>query len=265
MKTLVIINGATGDIGSACFARFSRERDTDIIGLSRQALPANAFCVNGQLPDATLICSLGDISEQEDCKNFVKKIQKDIYAQIIYIHAVGVYPVELDNTGNIAVSNDDDNDGVDDRVEKLSHDAFFAMTRALEDFGLPVRALILGSIADKFTPLVHRSWWTVMGKVKEKMKNEVVQKNTVSFFVLNISSVMSPRELITRPFVFQNTNADGSFWLMPHEVAEEVALLMFSKKHGFVEEELFHNADYYEEDYFSDIKYTQRRRAELGI
>jgi hypothetical protein len=139
------------------------------------------------------------------------------------------------------------------------------MTGALKSIGLPVKALIFGGIADKFKPVVHKSWWTVMEKTKEKMRKEAEQKGNISFFLLNISSVICPHELITRPFVFQNTNADASFWLMPHEVAEQVAALVFSKQTGFVEDDLFHKADYYEKDYFVDTKFTKRKRDELGI
>jgi len=264
MKTLVVINEVTGAIGSACLARFSRERNTNILGLSRQALPAETFYTNRYLPDNTLICSIGDISKPTDCKSLAQKIDPELYDRIVYIHAVGVYPFELDNTGNIHVSHDDDNDGIDDRVIELSHKAFFAMTEALKSTGPPIKALIFGSIADKFRPAVHRSWWAVIDMTKERMKNEVARENSVSFFVLNVSSVICPHEIITRPFVFQHTNADPAFWLMPHEVAERIVELTLSEKTGFVESELFHNASYYEEGYFSDDKFTNRKKAELG-
>lgn len=265
MKTLVIINGVTGAIGNACLARFSREHETTIIGLSRQALSADPFCVDGYLPDNTLVCSIGDISNKDDCKSFSQKINKDFYDKVIYIHAVGVYPFELDDAGNIRVSNDNDNDGIDDRVVKLSYEAFFAMIEALEGLGLPIRALIFGGIADEFKPLVHKSWWTVMGKIKDRMKEEIQKKSEISFFVLSISSVICSHELITRPFVFLKTNADPSFWLLPHEIANQVAALLFSKRNGFIEDKLFHKAGYYEKDYFSNDKFTDRKRNELGI
>ncbi len=265
MKNLIIINGVTGALGSACLARFSREYGTTIIGLSRKAQRADTFCANGYLPNSTLICSIGDISNKEDCISFSKKIDRSFYEKIVYIHAVGVYPFELDIVGNIHVSNDDDNDGIDDRVVKLSHNALFAMTEALENIGLPIKVLTFGSIADKFKPMIHKSWWTVIKKTKDRMKKKIKQKNKTSFFVLNISSVICPNEIITRPFVFPNTNANAIFWLMPHEVAEKVTTLVLSKKEGFTEDSIFHNADYYERDYFTDPKFTKRKKSELGI
>ena len=104
-----------------------------------------------------------------------------------------------------------------------------------------------------------------MGNVKERMKLEVAGNSSTAFSVLNISSVICPHELITRPFVFQNTNADARFWLMPEEVAQRVYAITESTRTGFAEEELFHPADYYEEDHFAEGNYVKRRKAELGI
>jgi hypothetical protein len=266
MKTLVIINGVTGAIGTASLARFSREYGVVIYGLSRKAELVSSFAKEGKLPDNSLICSVGDISDKNDCAKFVTAINGSLYEKIVYIHAVGVYPFEIDEHGNIRVSNDDDNDGIDDRVMELSYTAFFAMTEALSEIGKPVNALIFGGIADKHQPAVHKSWWTVMERVKNSMKEKVQKDAKTNFFVLNISSVICPHEILTRPYVFQNTNANPRFWLMPHEVAEEVAMLALADSHkGFTEQDLFHNADYYQEDYFTEKKFTDRKKAELGI
>lgn len=271
MKTLVIINGVTGAIGTACLARVSREREVTIYGLSRKAEPLSTFQdTSGSLPDNTLICSIGeDIADKDNCEKFIKAIDTARYEKIIYIHSVGVYPFEIDAQGNIKVSHDHDGDGVDDRVVELSYNAFFAMTNTLRTTGLPLSALIFGGVADKYHPAVHKSWWTVMEQVKENMCRVVAEDEKARFFVLNISSVICPHEILTRPFVFQNTNADPRFWLMPHEVAEEAVMLTFwnspKQEEGFVERNLFHSADYYQDDYFTDVKFTRRKKSELGI
>jgi hypothetical protein len=266
MRTLVIINGITGAIGTATLARFSREHDVIIYGLSRKAEPVSFFAKNNILPACSLICTIGDISDKNNCENFVASIDPAFYEKIIYVHGVGVYPFEIDVHGNIKVSHDADGDGIDDRVMELSYHAFFAMIEALRKMNKPVNALIFGGIADKHKPVVHKSWWTVMERVKNKMKGVVLHDKNVHFSVLNISSVVCPHEMITRPFVFQNTNADPRFWLMPHEVAEEVVMLTSSNlNEGFIERDLFHNADYYQDDYFTDQKFTKRKKAELGI
>ncbi len=266
MNTLVIINGVTGAIGTACLARFSREHNVTIYGLSRKANLYPSFINEGYLPNNSIICSIGDITNKNNCEKFISSINLSLYKKIIYIHAVGVYPFEIDELGNIKVSNDHDNDGIDDRVLELSYNAFFAMTNALKSTNKKISSLIFGGIADKYKPPVHKSWWTVMEKVKENMNKIIVKDKNINFFILNISSVICPNEIITRPFVFQNTNANPRFWLMPHEVAEETAILTFSDLHkGFINQDLFHNAEYYQDDYFSYDKFTNRKKAELGI
>ncbi|HEV7449691.1 MAG TPA: hypothetical protein VGP13_04100 [Candidatus Paceibacterota bacterium] len=264
MKTLVIINGVTGAIGTACLARFSREEDTVIYGLSRQAPNFTEFAQGGLLPARTLICSIGNITNIKDAKAFADAIDPALFKKIIYVHAVGVYPFELDATGNIKVSNDADGDGIDDRVVQLSHDAFFTMSDALAGLGKSLSVLIFGGIADKYQPAVHTSWWSVMGKVKSAMlKRAVVYKNA-AYHLLNISSVICPHEILTRPFVFINTNADPRFWLMPSEVADKAAELTLSNKIGFVETDLYHASNYYHTAYFKDEHFTKRKQAELG-
>jgi len=53
---------------------------------------------------------------------------------------------------------------------------------------------------------------------------------------------------------------------MPHEVAEEIAMLTLSDSYrGLVQQDLYHKADYYQDDYFADKKFTDRKKAELGI
>ena len=92
MKTLVIINGVTGAIGTAALARFSREDNITIYGLSRKANSFSSFEIDGHLPTNTLICSIGDVTDRENCTQFVQSINTEAFNKIIYIHAVGFYP-----------------------------------------------------------------------------------------------------------------------------------------------------------------------------
>ncbi len=265
MKTLIIINGVTGALGGACLARFSRANDATIIGLSRQAPAADMFCVDGYLPDRTLVCAIGDISSQEDCMSFARKLRVSNYEKIIYVHAVGVYPFEVGKDGALEISHDQDGDGVDDRVVNLSYKAFLGMAEALQSTGLPIKALIFGGLGDKSKPMVHTSWWKVMDKIKARMFEIVHISPATSFFLLNISSVICPHELITRPYVFQRTNASPEYWLMPSEVADRVFQLTYNHMSGFIIDEIFHRSNYYESDYFADTKFTKRKMAELGL
>jgi hypothetical protein len=76
--------------------------------------------------------------------------------------------------------------------------------------------------------------------------------------LLNISSVMCPHEIITRPFVFIHTNAEPEFWLLPNEVANKALELVFKGNNGFIETDLFHASNYhfdgYDDNYFGERK-----------
>lgn len=266
MKTLTIINGATGAIGSACLAAYSRSPHTTIVGLSRRAPPVETFCrADGKLPDRHLLCSIGEnIADRSICDLLAERIAAN-YERIVYVHAVGVYPFELDEQGAIHVSHDHDGDGIDDRVRHLTHDAFFAMTEALGRKEVPLNALIFGGLADRHRPAVHQSWWKVMEQVKARMRDLMAEQPTISCHVLNISSVMCPNELLVRPFVFTATDADPAYWLKPHEVADEVVRLTTSREEsGFQETDLYHAAPYHRPDYYEPKPFTDRKRRELG-
>jgi hypothetical protein len=267
MKTLVIINGVTGAIGTACLARFSRAQKVTVYGLSRSAAPFTSYLnQDGHLPDAFIICSMGQISSADDCRSFVSVIHRELYDRIVYVHAVGLYPFEIDTDGNIVVTNDEDGDGIDDRVLTLSHHSFIAMVTALRDVHQEIVSIIFGGVADKHRPAVHQSWWKTMEMLKADMKTMVADDPRVHFCLLNISSVICPHELLTRPFVFRDTNANPRFWLMPHEVAGEVVrLAQAHQPQRFAVKDLYHEADYYQRDYFTDEKFTERKKAELGI
>jgi hypothetical protein len=264
VKRLIIINGVTGALGSACLALCSRNPENTIYGWSRKGLPYMDFLVSGIMPDVTLICSVG----KEDLKGYhmlLDRINFSLYEKVIYIHALGVYPFEISPEGTITVTDDHDKDGINDLVTKLSHDFFLSVLNKLIKKSARVQALIFGGLVDKHEPLVHQSWWKTMKKIKARCIEVVSKNKKVSVMVLNISSVICPNELITRPFVFRDTDAKSCFWLMPHEVAEEVDRLTTGDSQGFYECELFHPSGYYRPGYYADENFTVRKKRELGI
>ncbi len=157
MKRLIIINGATGAIGSACLARYSRDSENTIYGLSRKGLLYTEFLVSGIVLDVTLICSAG----KEDLKGYhilLDRINFSLYEKVIYIHALGVYPFGISPEGTIMVTGDHNKDDVNDLVTKLSHNFFLGVLNKLTKKSVRVQTLIFGGLADKYESLVHQSW-----------------------------------------------------------------------------------------------------------
>ncbi len=266
MKKVVIIQGVTGAIGTALLAHFTREKDTVVYGLSRRALSFRRFKQGNVLPGKTLICSIGGTESGRSYHDFVTAAGLSRFEKVVYIHALGLYPFEISSHGKHFVANDLDGDGINDEVMDLTYTRFFTMVRAFKGAGCPTDALLFGGLADRHKPLVHHSWWSVIGMFKDEIHKKWSDIPHMRFFVLNISSVICPHELLTRPFVFQKTNADPRFWLAPHEVARGVAKLITSRtKKKFTKKDLFHRADYFEEHHFENTNFTKRKCAELGI
>jgi NAD(P)-dependent dehydrogenase (short-subunit alcohol dehydrogenase family) len=295
MKKLVIIHGVTGAIGSACLSLFASQKDTVVYGISRKAKKFNEFFVDGKLPVKTLICSIFNsdtiISSQEvekkysrgwgiavsnnmliaDLDPFIKSIPKDQFDRIYYIHALGVYPFEIDQDGNQFIHCDEDHDGIDDRCLFLTKRMFATFWGSLMNLCSDkfIRTFIFGGIADKHKPLVHSSWWKTMESLKFTLKDQIENhsmKNAMipPVSIVNISSVLCPNELIDRPFVFSKTDADPQFWLRPEEVANFVySLGETNQSERLAEYELFKKKSNFDSEYYEDKNFTPRKVTEL--
>ncbi|MBP6856175.1 MAG: hypothetical protein KBC42_02455 [Candidatus Pacebacteria bacterium] len=264
-KNLIIISGVTGAIGNALLAKFGREENTIVYGISRQAVSMNQFVdtLSGKLFDSTLIGSIGTL-ERKSYESFATLVDYSKFGSVSYIHAVGLYPFEVNFDGKHYVENDNDGDGIDDRVNQLTYEYFTGMVNALaftkKDTTVNFKALIFGGIADIHQPIVHESWWRTIIKTKDFMKSSA--KN-ISMHILNISSVLCAHEIVTRPFVFCKTDADPKYWLSAYEVADKTFELLMNDECGFYETDLFHFNPTFREGYYQDRKFTPRKVNEL--
>lgn len=262
MKKLVIISGVTGAIGSALLAEYAQDENTIIYGISRKALPIENFTLpNSKLPLSTLICSIPDV-DLVGYTPLIERINFGSIEHVIYIHAMGFYPFEVNRQGEILIQNDYDLDGIDDRVTKLTLNTFTDATQALiESYSGKVSCILFGGLADKHKPSAHSSWWKTIKKTKEYMKSSA--NGRVSMVIFNISSVICPHEIIIRPYVFSQTDADQRYWLLPHELAQFVISEASRSNGGFRELEKFRIRPGFDPEYYTDAKFTPRKIAEL--
>ncbi len=268
MKKLVIIHGVTGAIGSACLSFFASNPDFIVYGISRKAKDFREFCVKGKLPVATLICSItSETYIPRIATIFSESIDADQFSEIYYVHALGVYPFEIDKNGNRLVHNDNDGDGIDDRCTELTLEMFSSFYVSLASRTKKnVLSFIFGGIADKHEPLAHMSWWKTMKVLKDEIvrKSEKTKNLQAQVAIVNISSVLCPNELITRPFVFTETDADPTYWLQPMEVVQFLGhILMTGQKECLKEYELFKKKPDFDEHYYENEVFTPRKVTEL--
>lgn len=266
MKKLIIINGVTGAIGSACLALFASQKDTVVYGLSRKAKDFKEFCTDGKLPPKTLICSISEEYPPRLVTYFSDAIEEKVFEEIYYIHAVGIYPFEINRTGDRIVQYDNDCDGVDDRCEYLV--GIFNSFCYTLPFRVkkPVQFFSFGSISDKYEPFVHTSSWKTAKKYKEYIIERLAKPEIINTKVswVNLASVLCPNELISRPFVFTDTDSDPSYWLLPQDIAHFVENLMKTEQaEKFKEYNLFNKLPGFDESYYDNKNFTPRKVKEL--
>lgn len=266
-KDLFIINGITGAIGSAFLSLLAKRDNTIIYGLSRRAAHFRVFIHNNnnKLFAKTLICSLPEL-DKNTIEDFTGLIDYSQFRSVTYIHALGLYPFEIDQDGNHVVENDNDQDGINDMTLDLSYRLFKDMVSAIrsatEHNGLKGCAVIFGGLADKHRPIAHTSWWKTIEMTKQYFSDQ--NNDRFGIHVLNISSVICPHEIITRPFVFIKTDANGKYWLTPDEVAERgLKCIAKNPYRGFHEYEIFNKRPRFDLMYYQNEKFTPRKVAEL--
>ena len=268
---LLIINGVTGALGNALFGQAVQSQDVIVYGLSRQALPWRQMLLHGsmKLPHSTLLTSLGkNIEDEDSIRGFLGAINFSHFSSVWYCHAVGIMPFEVDEQGRHAVSNDDDNDGIDDRVMKLTGLAFLRMARALaQATSAPVAVLSFGALSDVWGVSAHKSGIEAIKVAKAGLNEAFRMYEHLSGGVLNISSVACAHEILTRPFVCAQVNAKLNYWLTPWEVAAKCIDIFKDAKRGTLLEEdffrplpTFNAAAYYE-----DTRFTRQKMLELYI
>lgn len=260
-RRIIVISGVTGAIGSALLAEYAKSSNNIVYGISRKALPVKSFLRKGKLPHKTLICSVGESLDYESLFKYINYCVEEV----IYIHALGLYPFEVNSRGNIVVENDRDMDDINDEVTKLTFNGFTTATQSLQKYWSgKSKCVIFGGIADKHKPLVHQSWWKTIEKVKGYMKAEVKKNKSLSMIVFNISSVLCPHEIITRPFVFTHTDADQAYWLSPYELSRFVVNEVSKKEKGFYELEKFKiKPNFSLNTYYKDKQFKPRKIKEL--
>jgi hypothetical protein len=163
-------------------------------------------------------------------------------------------------------------DGIDDRCTELTYRMFRSFYSGIaSQIKKQVHSFIFGGIADKHEPTAHASWWKTMKKLRtdlvenfEKAEHASIIKKFCKVSVLNISSVLCPNELISRPFVFSKTDADPQYWLLPMDVANFLQnIITFGQQEDFKEYELFKKKPNFNSAYYEDEKFTPRKVKEL--
>jgi len=264
-RAIVFINGVMGIIGSSIFSYFAELGEHVIYGTSRKGFYFDEYIdpIDGKLPQTNLVFSLADYKSEHyqiDIENLVDALPD---LPVIFIHSMGEYATEMSRDGKIIIENDNDGDGINDNVKCLSYDVPIAFCKKLCEAKSRVVFIQIGSLSDKYRIDIHGSWVKSMDLLKDDLRALSEKHSNLDALILNVSSLLTPKELIDRPFVSLKTNADMSYWLPPIEIAKFIDEYAQELHPGFREEELFKKWPNISPDHFSLESYKVRRGREL--
>lgn len=239
MQKVIIISGATGDLGKAYVKHYSKEKDCLVYAISRREEKNPLKNVN------YLLC---DLEKSKDTEQEVKKISLDGVLEVVLIHPVGRFKFEKNGVPEVKSIEHD----IDDEVLKSNLDSFHNIVLPLlnlrKDKNILIKLVCFGSLSDVY----NVPWWKSYSKSKLILREDMravstFEKNLQALF-LNLSSVKTFNEHKTRPF------ADTSFWLSPEEIVERSVPLISSLKENYTEVDLYNHSPEYHEGYYKDFK-----------
>lgn len=193
-KPFIIINGVEGLVGTDLAYKFN-ENGYKICGLYDEAQDIQYKYKNSGLNNVADIVSIGDTSIENNCENIISIVNRVNTKDVIYIHALGVYPLELTSVKNIKAKYKDQKE-IEDMIENLSYNCFSSMADALSKTDKNVKLVFFSVIKDKYYNIKYEKWWSVVDKVKKYMNDSLVKYKNLKFSILNISGVNTDKELL---------------------------------------------------------------------
>lgn len=264
MKNIIIINGAMGLIGSSIFSYFVEKGENIVWGISRKGLYFEKFLDSeGKIHQKNLVFSLVDYQNRNyeiDIENFIDTLPD---LPIIFIHTMGQFMTEISNEGKVIISDDIDGDGINDNIKLLTYEVPISFAKRLATRNNMITFIQLGSLSDKYNLSIHNSWLRSINLLKDDLKNICKDFTNFNSMILNVSSVLIPKEFIDRPFVSIQTDADMRYWLSTTDIAHFIDNYIKSPKFGFIEEELYKNWPSITPNHFHLDSYRIRRVKEL--
>ena len=169
----------------------------------------------------------------------------------------------MNREGQLEIMNDNDGDGINDNVKRLSYDVSILFAKKLSTRKQATTFIQIGSLSDKYRIDIHGSWVKSMDLLKNDLENICSENERFNALVLNVSSVLTPKELIDRPFVSVNTNADMRYWLPPVEIVYFIDNYIQSPESGFIEKDLYKKWPNISPNHFTLELYKERRGREM--
>jgi NADP-dependent 3-hydroxy acid dehydrogenase YdfG len=243
--TRIIIAGATSGIGLR-YLNYFLTQEYETIGLTSSEKKETATIHKLDLMDATA------------CTYFINS-QKTEKRNTIYLHIIGQDKFE-DYGPNLETFNHEvDNEIYSSNVTTLQNFANPLISKCKKEES-NLKIVNIASISDQFLVPYWYSYSFSKNKVREYLKEESQQEH-ISSLVINVSSVITEKEILGRPF------GDISTWLDLDSLLTGSISNILSKNEKYQEMDIYKPLKDWNESFFTDTKrvYTRRMYEMHGI
>lgn len=250
VKNLIIIAGASGDIGKAFIKKLTPH--FPIIGISRNS--------KSGLNHKNLAWFHIDLSRPEEVEKAVSELNLTKYSKVILIHAIGQDKFENVHYPRIEPLATIDPVVYDSTVNTYKYLANALIQRIRNDRknGWKARLVLstIAGVADKYGMIFLTSFVESKNIVRMYMRNATEQFDWISALVINITSTATKAALLVRPYA----NINSKTWLTPEEVVDRSVPLLLRKKKGYAEIDIIKSDpdfnDYYKNNHRMYIKWA---------
>jgi len=237
---VVLVSGATGDLGKAYLDYYSQQENTICYGLIRR---------EETNPVQGVAYLKSNLENAAATREEIRKISLEGVIEVLLIHPVGKFKFEE----NADLDIDQNKDGIDDEVLTSNVDTFHNLVRPLIEqrgkYGfIPLKLVAFGSLSDQYSV----PWWGSYSKSKLILRQDMrelsrIEPSVESLFV-NLSSVKTSNEQKTRPY------ADTKYWLRPQEIVTRSIPIIQNMQHPYQEIDVFNHSPDYSQNYYRDFE-----------
>ncbi|MBI5064700.1 hypothetical protein HZA97_00560 [Candidatus Woesearchaeota archaeon] len=244
-QKIVIVSGATGDLGRAYLEYYAKQPNISCYGLIRR---------EERNPISGVEYLTSDLEDAVAVREQIQKIPLKDIAEVILIHPVGKFKFEPNGIPEV----DKTGDGIDDDVFTSNVDTFHNIARVIleqreEHPNISVTLAAFGSLSDPY----EVPWWGSYTKSKLILRKEMRDLSriepAVNSVFMNLSSVKTSKENKTRPY------ADTKYWLSPEEVVERSVRTIENPQQSYSELDLYNPSPEYTGSYYKNFEELRRK------
>ncbi len=252
MKCIIVIAGASGEIGTAFVRKFVNR--FPVIGISRTSKSREIH--------KNLSWIHVDLTKPIEVEKAFSDLDFSAYEKVILLHNVGLDKFENVNFPLIEPLRTIDEKVYDSNVNTYKYIASLFISKIEKERvrGSKTELVLssLAGVADKHGMIFLTSFVESKNIVRMYMQNATREFPWVSALVINVTSTVTKSALLVRPYA-----KIDSTWLLPQEVAEEAVPKLLRKKKGYSEVDIIKHDPHFDDYYKSNKRMFKKWSREV--